>query len=65
VSKLSGAFKDIAKEFDVPFVALAQVNRGVESQSILKYTKHDRCMVIKLPLLWFRHKLLLLHFPHQ
>ncbi len=33
VGKLSGAFKDIAKEFDVPFVALAQVNRGVESQS--------------------------------
>ncbi len=33
VGKLSGAFKDIAKEFDVPFIALAQVNRGVESQS--------------------------------
>jgi replicative DNA helicase len=33
VGKLSGAFKDIAKEFDVPFVALAQVNRGVENQS--------------------------------
>jgi replicative DNA helicase len=33
VGKLSGAFKDIAKEFDVPFVALAQVNRGVESQA--------------------------------
>ncbi len=33
VGKLSGAFKDIAKEFDVPFMALAQVNRGVENQS--------------------------------
>ena len=33
MGKLSRAFKDIAKEFDVPFVALAQVNRGVESQS--------------------------------
>lgn len=33
VGKFSGAFKDIAKEFDVPFVALAQINRGVESQS--------------------------------
>lgn len=33
VGKLSGAFKDIAKEFDVPFVALAQINRGVEGQA--------------------------------
>jgi replicative DNA helicase len=33
VGKFSGAFKDIAKEFDVPFVALAQINRGVESQN--------------------------------
>ena len=33
VGKFSGAFKDIAKEFDVPFVALAQINRGVEGQS--------------------------------
>lgn len=33
VGKFSGAFKDIAKEFDVPFVALAQVNRGVEGQN--------------------------------
>jgi replicative DNA helicase len=32
VGKFSGTFKDIAKEFDVPFVALAQINRGVESQ---------------------------------
>ena len=32
VGKFSGAFKDLAKEFDVPFVALAQINRGVESQ---------------------------------
>jgi replicative DNA helicase len=33
VGKFSGAFKDIAKEFDVPFIALAQINRGVESQA--------------------------------
>lgn len=33
VGKFSGAFKDIAKEFDVPFVALAQINRGVEGQT--------------------------------
>jgi replicative DNA helicase len=33
VGKFSGAFKDIAKEFDIPFVALAQINRGVESQA--------------------------------
>jgi len=33
VGKFSGAFKDIAKEFDVPFIALAQINRGVESQN--------------------------------
>jgi replicative DNA helicase len=33
VGKFSGAFKDIAKEFDVPFVTLAQINRGVESQA--------------------------------
>ncbi|PSB00849.1 replicative DNA helicase [Merismopedia glauca] len=33
VGKFSGAFKDIAKEFDIPFIALAQINRGVESQS--------------------------------
>ncbi|BAZ46965.1 replicative DNA helicase (plasmid) [Chondrocystis sp. NIES-4102] len=33
IGKYSGAFKDIAKEFNVPFVALAQINRGVESQS--------------------------------
>jgi replicative DNA helicase len=33
VGKFSGAFKDIAKEFDVPFVALAQIDRGVESQN--------------------------------
>jgi replicative DNA helicase len=33
VGHYSGAFKDIAKEFNVPFVALAQINRGVESQS--------------------------------
>ncbi len=33
VGRYSGAFKDIAKEFDVTFVALAQINRGVESQN--------------------------------
>ena len=33
VGKFSGAFKDIAKEFDVLFVALAQINRGVEYQA--------------------------------
>lgn len=33
VGKISGACKEIAKEFDCPFVALAQINRGVESQN--------------------------------
>ncbi len=33
IGKYSGACKDIAKMFNVPFVALAQINRGVESQS--------------------------------
>ena len=33
VGQFSGAFKDIAKEFDVPFIALAQINRGVENQT--------------------------------
>ena len=33
IGKYSGACKDIAKMFDVPFVALAQINRGVETQS--------------------------------
>lgn len=33
VGKFSGAFKDIAKEFNCPFVALAQINRGVEGQA--------------------------------
>lgn len=33
VGSFSGAFKDIAKEFQIPFVALAQINRGVESQT--------------------------------
>ena len=33
IGKYSGACKDIAKQFNVPFVALAQINRGVESQS--------------------------------
>lgn len=33
IGKYSGACKDIAKQFDVPFIVLAQINRGVESQS--------------------------------
>jgi replicative DNA helicase len=33
IGKFSGSFKDIAKEFEVPFVALAQINRGVEGQT--------------------------------
>ncbi|EAZ88438.1 replicative DNA helicase, partial [Crocosphaera chwakensis] len=33
VGKFSGAFKDMAKEFDSPFIALAQINRGVEGQA--------------------------------
>ncbi|NET44652.1 replicative DNA helicase [Okeania sp. SIO2B3] len=32
IGKFSGAFKDMAKEFDCPFIALAQINRGVEGQ---------------------------------
>lgn len=31
VGKLAGACKDMAKQFDVPFVALAQINRAAES----------------------------------
>jgi replicative DNA helicase len=41
VGKFSGAFKDIAKEFDVPFVALAQINRGVENQISKRPTMSD------------------------
>jgi replicative DNA helicase len=41
VGKFSGAFKDIAKEFDVPFVALAQINRGVENQANKRPTIAD------------------------
>jgi replicative DNA helicase len=41
VGKFSGAFKDIAKEFDVPFVALAQINRGVENQTNKRPTIAD------------------------
>jgi replicative DNA helicase len=41
VGKFSGAFKDIAKEFGVPFVALAQINRGVETQSNKRPTMSD------------------------
>lgn len=33
VGAIAGACKDIAKEFNVPFIALAQINRGVETQS--------------------------------
>ena len=33
IGKYSGSCKDIAKMFNIPFVALAQINRGVESQS--------------------------------
>ncbi len=32
IGKYSGACKDIAKQFNVPFVVLAQINRGVETQ---------------------------------
>jgi replicative DNA helicase len=41
VGKFSGAFKDIAKEFDVPFLALAQINRGVENQTNKRPTIAD------------------------
>lgn len=41
VGQFSGAFKDIAKEFDVPFVALAQINRGVETQTNKRPTMAD------------------------
>ncbi len=41
IGKLSGAFKDIAKEFNVTFLALAQINRGVESQSNKRPTIAD------------------------
>lgn len=41
VGQFSGAFKDIAKEFDVPFIALAQINRGVESQANKRPTMAD------------------------
>jgi replicative DNA helicase len=41
VGKFSGIFKDAAKEFGVPFVALAQINRGVESQSNKRPTMSD------------------------
>ncbi len=33
IGKYSGACKDIAKTFNTPFVVLAQINRGVESQN--------------------------------
>ncbi|MGK7879959.1 MAG: replicative DNA helicase, partial [Crocosphaera sp.] len=33
IGKYSGACKDIAKTFNIPFVVLAQINRGVEGQN--------------------------------
>lgn len=33
VGAIAGHCKDIAKEFNVPFIALAQINRGVEAQA--------------------------------
>ena len=33
LDKLANGAKNIAKEFDVPFVALAQINRGADSQN--------------------------------
>jgi len=33
IGQYSGAFKDIAKEFDVPLIALAQINRSVEAKN--------------------------------
>ncbi|BDA71597.1 replicative DNA helicase [Calothrix sp. PCC 7716] len=33
VGAIAGACKDIAKEFNVPLIALAQINRGVETQA--------------------------------
>ena len=41
IGKFSGAFKDIAKEFDVPFLTLAQINRGVENQTNKRPTMAD------------------------
>ena len=41
VGAFSGTFKDIAKEFGVAFVALAQINRGVEAQANKRPTMAD------------------------
>jgi replicative DNA helicase len=41
IGSFSGAFKDMAKEFDVPFVCLAQINRGVEGQTNKRPTMAD------------------------
>jgi replicative DNA helicase len=41
IGAFSGAFKDLAKEFDVPLIALAQINRGVESQTNKRPTMAD------------------------
>ncbi len=41
IGKYSGACKDIAKQFNVPFVVLAQINRGVEGQKNKRPTMAD------------------------
>ncbi|MBD2247409.1 replicative DNA helicase [Nostoc sp. FACHB-888] len=41
IGKYCGACKDIAKTFNVPFVVLAQINRGVENQSNKRPTMAD------------------------
>ncbi|MEH2436192.1 MAG: replicative DNA helicase [Nostoc sp.] len=41
IGKLSGAFKDLAKEFNCPFLALAQINRVVENQTDKRPTMAD------------------------
>ena len=41
LGSFSGVFKDITKEFDVPFMRLAQINRGVEGQTSKRPTMAD------------------------
>ena len=41
IGKYSGACKDIAKIFNVPFVVLAQINRGVEGQGNKRLSMSD------------------------
>jgi replicative DNA helicase len=41
IGSFSGAFKDMTKEFDVPFVCMAQINRGVEGQTNKRPTMAD------------------------